>query len=150
MIKITSSKNGINIIKLILLYVLGFLLFYLEPISIAGLKFSILWKLPLDIFLTVFYFLSILKREKIPTFIVEPDENKGVESKKNVQTYGEIIDFLDKNKFEKTDTLTNVRNIIDSSLGSEWRYWSKNFNWNQQQQTARRLMAQIAGVFSNA
>lgn len=52
--------------------------------------------------------------------------------------------------FEKSDTQANVRNIIDSGLGAEWRYWSKNFNWNQQQQTARRLMAQIAGIFSHA
>lgn len=52
--------------------------------------------------------------------------------------------------YEKTDTLPNVRNIIDSELGNEWRYWSKNFNWSQKNQTARRLMAQIAGVFKDA
>ena len=52
--------------------------------------------------------------------------------------------------YEKSDTLANVRNIIDSDLGNEWRYWSKNFNWNQQKQTARRLMAQITGVFKDA
>ncbi len=52
--------------------------------------------------------------------------------------------------YEKHDSKPNVRNIINSSLGSEWRYWSKNFNWNQQKQSARRLMAQIAGVFKNA
>lgn len=52
--------------------------------------------------------------------------------------------------YEKTDTLPNVRNIIDSELGNEWRYWSKNFNWKQKNQTARRLMAQISGVFKDA
>lgn len=52
--------------------------------------------------------------------------------------------------YEKADTLPNVRNIIDSDLGNEWRYWSINFNWNQQKQTARRLMAQITGVFKDA
>lgn len=52
--------------------------------------------------------------------------------------------------YEKEDSIANVRNIIDSDLGGEWRYWSKNFNWNQQKQTARRLMAQIAGVFKDA
>jgi len=52
--------------------------------------------------------------------------------------------------YDKTDTVTNVRNIIDSGIGVEWLYWSKNFNWNQQQHTARRLMSQVAGVFHNA
>lgn len=51
--------------------------------------------------------------------------------------------------FEKTDTIPNVRNITDSKLGDEWRYWSINFNWNQQHH-AKRLMAQIAGVFNDA
>lgn len=52
--------------------------------------------------------------------------------------------------FEKTDSIPNVRNIIDSGLGCEWLYWSKNFNWHQQKQNARRLMAQIAAVFKDA
>lgn len=53
--------------------------------------------------------------------------------------------------YEKADSLPGVRNIQDSKLGSEWRYWSKNFNWNQQnKQSARRLMSQIAGVFNDA
>lgn len=52
--------------------------------------------------------------------------------------------------YEKEDSIANIRNIIDSDLGNEWRYWSRNFNWNQQKQTARRLMAQIAGVFKDA
>lgn len=56
----------------------------------------------------------------------------------------------DPQLYEKTDTLPDVRNIIDSELGNEWRYWSKNFNWKQNNQTARRLMAQIAGVFKGA
>ena len=48
-------------------------------------------------------------------------------------------------------SIPDVRNIIDSTLGSEWCYWSRNFNWSQQtQKTARRLMAQIAGVFKDA
>src|SRR6185369_13588912 len=31
--------------------------------------------------------------------------------------------------FEKTDSIQGVRNITDSALGSEWRYWSRNFGW---------------------
>lgn len=52
--------------------------------------------------------------------------------------------------YEKSDTVPNVRNIIDSNLGPEWLYWSKNFNWGQQKQSTRRLMALIAGVFEDA
>src|SRR2546423_1846660 len=29
--------------------------------------------------------------------------------------------------FETTDSQPNVRNITNSALGSEWRYWSRNF-----------------------
>ena len=51
--------------------------------------------------------------------------------------------------FEKNDSKPGVRNIIDSPLGSEWRYWSRNFNWRIDR-TVRRLMNQIYGVFKNA
>ncbi|MBI4005732.1 MAG: multiubiquitin domain-containing protein [Gammaproteobacteria bacterium] len=51
--------------------------------------------------------------------------------------------------FEKQDTVTNVRNITDSVLGSEWRYWSINFNWKKGYST-RRLMSKINTVFQNA
>jgi hypothetical protein len=50
---------------------------------------------------------------------------------------------------EKSDTVPNVRNIIDSPLGGEWRYWSHNFQWNVER-NARRLMSQINGIFKNA
>jgi hypothetical protein len=52
--------------------------------------------------------------------------------------------------YEKTDSAPNLRNIIDSGLGTEWRYWSRNFNWGNQRKTATRLMSQISGVFLNA
>jgi hypothetical protein len=51
--------------------------------------------------------------------------------------------------FEKTDTLANVRNIIDSPLGSEWRYWSHSFLW-ETEKTTRRLMNHIKGIFAHA
>ncbi len=51
--------------------------------------------------------------------------------------------------FEKTDTLANVRNITDSNLGDEWRYWSHNFNWTTERNT-RRLISQINTIFNNA
>jgi 3-dehydroquinate synthase len=54
---------------------------------------------------------------EIPTFVAEPDENKGVESKKNVLTYGQLIDFLDKNKFEKKDVLICLGGGVWGDLG---------------------------------
>jgi hypothetical protein len=50
--------------------------------------------------------------------------------------------------YEKQN-IPNVRNITDSALGSEWRYWSKNFGWAGER-SARRLMSQINEVFKNA
>ncbi|MFK5892071.1 MAG: hypothetical protein QM504_02500 [Pseudomonadota bacterium] len=75
-------------------------------------------------------------------FLATPNFPKSVGSSIHVRSNPQL--------FEKADTVANIRNIIDSELGNEWLYWSKNFNWNQQQQTARRLMSQIAGVFKNA
>lgn len=51
--------------------------------------------------------------------------------------------------FEKTDTQSGVRNIIDSPLGPDWRYWSKNFNWDGEK-TTRRLISQINRIFDDA
>jgi hypothetical protein len=45
--------------------------------------------------------------------------------------------------------IPNVRNVTNSVLGSEWRYWSKNFGWAVER-SARRLMSQINEVFKNA
>lgn len=45
----------------------------------------------------------------------------------------------------------NVRNVIASELGADWRYWSKNLNWpGEQERSAARLMRQINGVFEHA
>lgn len=51
--------------------------------------------------------------------------------------------------FDKTDSETNIRNIQDSPLGSEWRYWSHNFQWTEER-TTRRLISQINTIFNNA
>ena len=50
--------------------------------------------------------------------------------------------------FDKRDTRPGVRNILDSPLGPEWRYWSLNFG--QGDHSARRLLSQINGVFARA
>jgi len=47
------------------------------------------------------------------------------------------------------DTEPGVRNITQSPLGPEWRYWSHNFGWNGEK-SARRLLSQINTVFANA
>jgi hypothetical protein len=51
--------------------------------------------------------------------------------------------------YDYGDTLKDVRNIIVSPLGPEWRYWSHNFQW-QGERNARRLLSQINGIFFNA
>ncbi len=50
---------------------------------------------------------------------------------------------------EKSDSQQNVRNIQDSALGTEWRYWSHNFQWTEERST-RRLISQINGIFKDA
>jgi hypothetical protein len=51
--------------------------------------------------------------------------------------------------YEPKDNIPNVRNITASALGASWRYWSKNFCWNNEK-TARRLVSQINSIFENA
>ena len=51
--------------------------------------------------------------------------------------------------YETTDTQSGVRNIQPSPLGFEWRYWSKNFNWDGEKST-RRLVSQINRIFEDA
>lgn len=49
------------------------------------------------------------------------------------------------------ENVPNVRNIITSPLGSEWRYWSHNFNWSgERDKSTARLFAQINGIFDRA
>lgn len=55
----------------------------------------------------------------------------------------------DPQLFEKSDSESGVRNIQDSPLGHEWRYWSKNFNWDGER-TTRRLISQINRIFDDA
>jgi hypothetical protein len=55
----------------------------------------------------------------------------------------------DPQLLEKTDSVPNVRNIQDSPLGAEWRYWSHNFQWTDER-TTRRLISQINGIFKDA
>jgi hypothetical protein len=47
---------------------------------------------------------------------------------------------------EYTDTLANVRNIIASQLGEEWRYWSFRLEAFPEN-TTQNLIFQIHGIF---
>lgn len=45
----------------------------------------------------------------------------------------------------------NIRNIIASPLGPDWRYWSHNFNWGgEREKSAARLLTQINAIFDRA
>jgi hypothetical protein len=46
--------------------------------------------------------------------------------------------------------IQNVRTIMASQLGADWRYWSNNFGWAGQERSARRLMSQINTIFERA
>ena len=49
------------------------------------------------------------------------------------------------------ENVPNVRNIIVSPLGAEWRYWSHNFHWaGEVERSAARLMAQVRAIFERA
>jgi len=47
---------------------------------------------------------------------------------------------------EYTDTIPNVRNIITSALGSEWRYWSFRLEVTPEN-TTLNVIHQIHGIF---
>lgn len=49
---------------------------------------------------------------------------------------------------DNKDTIKGKRNIINSPLGSEWKYWSFRFNVSQENAT-KDLMVQINGIFKN-
>lgn len=65
------------------------------------------------------------------------------------QTVGAAIHVkADPHLFDYAHTVPGIRNIIESPLGREWRYWSLNFG--QGDHSARRLISQINGVFDRA
>ena len=73
--------------------------------------------------------------------IIPPDYPRRVHSSIHVKATPQL--------FEKTDTIPGVRNIINSGLGLEWRYWSYSFK-TAPEGTAKHLMSQINGVFKRA
>jgi hypothetical protein len=73
--------------------------------------------------------------------LVPPDYPRTMSAAVHVRANPQLI--------EKDQTVPNVRNITDSALGAEWRYWSKNFSWTEER-TTRRLLTQINEIFLNA
>lgn len=51
----------------------------------------------------------------------------------------------DPQLLDKEDTTPGVRNILDSALGPDWRYWS--FNFGSGPHTTADLLAKINTVF---
>jgi hypothetical protein len=47
------------------------------------------------------------------------------------------------------DSVPGKRNITNSALGAEWRYWSHNLGWADPK-TARRLISKVNKVFRDA
>ncbi len=50
---------------------------------------------------------------------------------------------------DTSDTVPGRRNIIESALGPEWRYWSHNLGWSEPK-TGRRLISKVNKVFEDA
>ncbi len=73
--------------------------------------------------------------------LARPDFPQGIGSAIHVRATPQL--------FEYSDSVPNVRNIVESALGEEWRYWSVNFKWTGER-SARRLMSQVNGVFERA
>lgn len=55
----------------------------------------------------------------------------------------------DPQLFDYQDTVQGVRNILQSPLGPEWRYWSKALNLGTEK-TTRRLLQVINKIFDDA
>ena len=55
----------------------------------------------------------------------------------------------DPHLLDIADTDSGRRNIIESALGPDWRYWSHNLGWSDPR-TARRLISKVNKVFEGA
>ena len=55
----------------------------------------------------------------------------------------------DPHLLDTSDTVPGRRNIIESALGPEWRYWSHNLGWSEPK-TGRRLISKVNKVFEDA
>ena len=67
-------------------------------------------------------------------------------------SFGSSIHVQANPQLLERGNVANVRNIVESELGGEWCYWSKNFNGSRGtgERDTRRLLSQINEVFLNA
>lgn len=72
--------------------------------------------------------------------LATPDYPRTVGSSIHVRAAPQLFDY---------GSVPGVRNVIESGLGSEWRYWSHNFGWTGERST-RRLISQVNTIFANA
>lgn len=70
-----------------------------------------------------------------------PDFPLTIASAIHVRSDPHLLDFA--------DTVPGRRNIVESALGPEWRYWSHNLGWSDPK-TARRLISKVNKVFRDA
>ena len=71
-----------------------------------------------------------------------PDFPRSVGASIHVRADPQLLDY---------GNVPNVRNIIESPLGPEWRYWSHNFNWaGERERSAARLLAHVNAIFERA
>lgn len=71
-----------------------------------------------------------------------PDFPRSVGASVQVRAEPQLLDY---------ENVPNVRNIIQSPLGPEWRYWSHQFNWTgERERSAARLMYQVNAIFERA
>lgn len=71
-----------------------------------------------------------------------PDFPKTVGAAIHVRATPQLLEY---------ENLPNVRNIVASALGSEWRYWSHRIPWaGERDGAAARLLAHVATIFARA
>lgn len=64
------------------------------------------------------------------------------------RTVGSSIHIRSTPQLLEKQNIPGKRNIIDSKLGIDWRYWSFQFTATETE-TAKNLMEQVNGVFRN-
>ncbi|HEV2149801.1 MAG TPA: E2/UBC family protein [Longimicrobiaceae bacterium] len=73
--------------------------------------------------------------------LAPPDYPRNVGSSIHVRATPQLLEY---------GSVPGVRNIIQSGLGPEWRYWSHNFGWGAGERSTRRLLSQINRIFAHA
>ncbi len=65
------------------------------------------------------------------------------------RSVGASIHIKTNPQLYENGNVAGVRNIKNSTLGDEWKYWSHRFNWDGNN-TTQELMRQIYGIFGRS